>query len=191
MNYENKIDDLLQKHLTDIGFLFWETFKKKLEYPVWNRPTSSSGKYHQKDNGRVPSIAEHTYEMLFSGIKIMRLFGYKSKTEDTDVLLLAIVLHDSYKYGLDAVNHDHTDNKHDKIMGDKIAENRDLFKRFMSEDNSQLLEEAVRFHSGRWSTDIKKQSNFNWKDYNPVTFFVHILDMCSANNLIHLPKEEK
>ena len=37
--------------------------------------------------------------MLYSASKICGLFGYKNKTEKTDVLFLAAVLHDSFKYG--------------------------------------------------------------------------------------------
>lgn len=188
MEFEEKIDILLKENVTKDAFDFWMAVNKKIP-GVWDRPSSSSGKYHNKDDGRVPTIAEHTYEMLYACIKIWRLFDISPKTEQADVLLLAITLHDSFKYGENPDLNNHTDYKHDKITGDKIRNIKEVFLRFLSEDSFNLLEESVRYHSGRWSTDADEKK-FDFKDYDPITLFVHFLDMMSANNLIHLPEEK-
>ena len=187
MNFEEKIDEILEKNMTEKCFMFWKSAKKKLP-KIWNRPSSSSLKYHKDENGKVHSIAKHTWEMLYMCVKIWRLFNIKSKTEDGDVLLLAITLHDSFKYDIDPENHKHTTSKHDKIIGDMIKKGRGTFLKFLSEEKVEVLEEAVRYHSGRWSTDAGE--DFNFKDYNPETFFVHMIDMLSTNNLIKIIEEK-
>ena len=55
--------------------------------------------------------------------------------------------------------------------------------KIINEEQFLVMEEAVRFHSGRWSTDAPKKG-FNFKNYNPETLFIHILDMMSTADLI-------
>jgi hypothetical protein len=75
-------------------------------------------------------------------------------------------------------------------MGDIIQQNRETFLKLFSEEEFNILEEAVRFHSGRWSTDVPKNKPFTFKDYNPETMFVHMLDMFSTHDLIQTDVRE-
>lgn len=178
MNYKQKMDEILEKNMSEKGFKLWKGINKILP-DAWELPVSSTKKYHKKSDGRVGNIAEHTYEMLFSVVKLLRMFNYKPKTTDADTLLLAIAFHDSLKYGQFA-NRKHTDGKHDKEAADMISSNKETFRKLLSEEQFNILEEGVRFHSGRWSTDVPNQSTFDWNDYRPSTFFIHLLDMLST-----------
>lgn len=182
-NYEEKMNELLEENLTKIGYSFWCNIKEKIP-SVWDRPSSSTGKYHRKENNYVPNIAEHTYEMLFSCIKLWSIFDIKSKTSDGDTLLLAIALHDSFKYGENPENRKHTVNNHDKIIADKLRNITSFLLKFLSEDQVDQLEDSVRFHSGRWSKDATK--DFYLGDYHPYVAFVHFLDMISTKDLIKI-----
>lgn len=182
MNYKQKMDEILEKNMTEKGFKLWKGVNKILP-DAWNRPTSSTRKYHKKLNGDVPDIAEHTYEMLYALLKLFRMFNYQPKTTDGDVLLLAIAFHDSLKYGQFG-SRKHTDGRHDKEAADMIASNKETFKKLLNEEQFNMLEEGIRFHSGRWSTDVHNQSSFDWNDYKPTTFLTHILDMLSSADII-------
>ena len=70
-----------------------------------------------------------------------------------------------------------------------IHKGQNTFLKFLSEDSVDVLEEMTRFHSGRWSTDANE--NFDFKKRHPFVLFIHLLDMFSANNLIHIPEENK
>jgi len=178
MNYKQRMDELLEKNMTEKGFKLWKGVNRILP-DAWDRPTSSTRKYHKKLNGDVPDIAEHTYEMLYALVKLFRMFDYKPKTTDADSLLLAIAFHDSLKYGQWG-SRKHTDGRHDQEAADMIASNMETFRKLLDEEQYNMLEEGVRFHSGRWSTDVPHQSSFDWNDYKPQTFMVHILDMLSS-----------
>lgn len=182
MNYKQKIIDLLEKNMTEKGFKLWNGINSILS-DIWNKPTSSTGKHHKKANGDVPTCAEHTYHLLFTTTKIMRLFGYTSKTTDGDKMLFACVMHDALKYG-EFGSRRHTDNRHDKEAADMIASNKDTFLKVFSEEQFYVLEEMIRFHGGQWSTDVPKSEKFDFKNYNPETLFIHIIDMMSTSNLI-------
>lgn len=184
MNYLEKIDQVLKENMTERGFTLWNGIKKIIPN-IWEKPSSSSGKYHKKENGSVPSIAEHTFEMIYAAIKLMRLFNVKKDTSMMDVILLSIVLHDSLKYGSKG-DLEHTDVSHDKLIGDLIQQNEKTFKKLFNDSEFYILEEASRFHSGRWSTDARYNKEFDFKHFTPYTLFVHILDMCSTADLIKI-----
>jgi hypothetical protein len=178
--YKERITKLLEEHMTEKGFKLWSAINQRLP-DCWNKPTSSTGKWHKKRNGEVPSNAEHTYHMLYVASKIYRLFNIKSKTSDADKLLFAIALHDALKYG-ELGTRKHTDNKHDKTAADMVSGNKETFEKLLTEQQFYVMEEAIRFHAGQWSTDARK--DFSFKDYNPETLFIHILDMMSTSDLI-------
>ena len=121
--------------------------------------------------------------MLYSAVKLLCAFNVLPKSSDADVLLLAVVLHDSLKYGVTG-DRQHTSKDHDKLAGDLVNSNRETFSKILSESQVNILEESVRYHSGRWSTDVIDRNNFDFSDRSPVAMFVHILDMMSSNNLL-------
>lgn len=184
-----EIVKLLEINMTKEGFSLWKTFDEKLP-DIWEKPVSSTGKYHKKEDGSVSDIAEHVYEMLYVAIKLFRMFSIKSKTSEADMLLLAITLHDCLKYG-DNGQRRHTDNKHDKAAGDMIRENRETFEEILTEFQVDILEDSIRFHSGQWSTDILNKDKFNFSDRGPIVQFVHTLDMLSTADLVKTKLSEE
>lgn len=182
MNYKDKIVEILKKNMTEKGFVLWEGIDKMLP-DTWNNPTSSTGKYHKKLNGEVPSQAEHVYHLLYTTVKLFSMFNLEKCTQEADKMLFAIALHDSMKYG-NMGTRKHTDCTHDKKAADLIGTNMETFLKIMTEEQFLVMEQAVRFHSGQWSTDVPKNKEFSFKDYNPETLFIHVLDMMSTADLI-------
>lgn len=182
MNYKVKVEEILEKNLTERSFKLWKGIDAIIP-DIWNKLVASTKKYHRKMSGEVPDIAEHVYHMLYAAVKIMRIFNIELNTLDGDKILLAVALHDSLKYG-NLGTRRHTDVRHDKEAADMVASNEATFRKLFDAEQFQVLEEAVRFHSGQWSTDAPIGKPFDWKNYNIETFFVHILDMLSSNDLI-------
>jgi len=187
MNYKEKIVDLLKQNLTERAFNLWSGINSIVP-DIWDRSTSSTGKYHKKLNGEIPTQAEHVYQMLYAAIKILSIFNIESKTVESDKILLAVVMHDILKYG-DMGTRPYTDNMHDKKAADMISSNKDIFLKLFSEEQFCILESMVRFHSGRFSTDAKN-NGFEFKNYPSEIFFIHLLDMFSTNDLIQTDVRE-
>jgi len=184
--FENQINELVEKNMTEEGKTFWREIRNKIP-PVWDRYSSSTMKYHRRKDGTVPSIEEHTLEMLKSGCNVMGAFNIQPKTKDCDLLMFAILLHDAFKYGTkNPLNSPHTDNTHDSIVGNVIKNNNEMFHQLFEKEKVVLLEEIVRYHSGRWSTDVKDKDSFNFKDFDPLTMFVHLLDMLSSRDCLKI-----
>ena len=176
--YFEKIKELAEKNMTEKGYKLWRGIGSILP-KIWDRPTSSTGKYHKNGYGEVPNIDEHVYQMFYATVKILRMFNIEMKTPESDSLIFSVILHDALKYGKLGTRK-HTDYTHDKLGADMISENKETFCKIMSEKDFFKMEEAVRFHSGQWSTNAKHTNNFTFKDYNPETLFVHMLDMLST-----------
>ena len=185
--FKERIFKLLEDNMTEKGFSLWRGINQRLPN-IWNNPTSSTGKYHKKKNGEVPVQAEHVYHMLYSTVKLFRMFNIKTKTAEADKMLFAVALHDSLKYGKMG-NRKHTDYSHDKNAADMVSQNKETFQKILTEEQFFTMEEAIRFHSGQWSTDAKNQE-FTFKNYNPETLFVHMLDMMSTADLIQTDVRE-
>ncbi len=184
MNYKVEVDKLLEKNMTERGYKLWLGINTVIP-DIWDRPSSSGGKYHKKEGGRIHDIAEHTFEMLYSGIKILRMLDVRLKSSRCDALLFSIGLHDRLKYG-EHGELKHTTGKHDQLIGNLIRDNKSTFEKILTIDDMIIMEEAARFHSGRWSTDVgrKNQNSFEWSEKRPETMFVHMLDMLSSQNCL-------
>jgi len=178
VSYKEKIINLLETNMTEKGFKLWNGINSILP-DTWERPTSSTGKYHKKADGSIPTQGEHVYQLLYSTVKVWRMFDIMPKTSEADVLLFAIVLHDSLKYGKFGAR-EHSDIQHDKNAGDMVKQNKETFLKVLNEKQFVAMEEAIRFHSGRWSTDVTKKEFFDWDDFKKYTFFIHMLDMLST-----------
>ena len=177
------MQELLKKELTEPSYNLLEALL--VEIPsVWRRPSSSSGKYHQKENGYVPTIAEHTAEMLLAGARIARLFkGCERNCVKKDTFLMAIVLHDSMKYGKDPSHSKHTVSNHDKIAADFIHDVADIFESVIGAENTALLEDCVRLHNGRWSPGFSAVTD-------QMVFMVHHLDMLSTSDNLRMTDKQ-
>ena len=188
MDYKEKVVELLEKNMTEKGFKLWKGINAMLP-DAWDKPTSSTGKYHKKLNGDIPVQAEHIYHLLYSTVKLFRMFNITAKTTDADKLLFAVALHDSLKYG-ELGTRKHTSKTHDKEAADMVSQNKETFQKIMTEEQFFVMEEAIRFHSGQWSTDVPKNKKFTFSDYNPETLFIHMLDMMSTADLIQTDVRE-
>ena len=177
--YIEKIDQILKRQLTRKSFDLWIGIREKITNKCWNKHTSSSGKYHQKvdQGGRVPTVSEHTYEMVYAADKIISMFeGLINK----DVIFLSIVFHDAYKYGL-VKSCKSTEERHNVIMADIIKKNKKIFMQALTENEVGLLQNAIRYHHGKWTID---KNPFNVNKFRPEVLFLHTLDMLSSRNLI-------
>jgi hypothetical protein len=185
MDYTQAMVDLAQKHMTPEGFDLLMKIEGRMP-DIWDKPSSSTGKYHKKADGKVPSIAHHTYEMLYAGTKVIRMFGGKLISKQNDAIVMSIVLHDIQKYGPKG-NMPHTNNYHDKSMADLLEKNRKVLMKHFSDLETELVLMGVRYHSGRWSKSVANMHKFDFADYPPIVMFVHMLDMMSTADVLCFP----
>jgi hypothetical protein len=179
------INDLLKENMSVPGYALWEEISSKTTM-VMHRPSSGSGKYHNNDDGGVYTIGEHTYQILYTTIRAMKLFDTKPKSKHADILLLAAACHDLLKYGNeDPLFRKTTDKRHDKLIADTLLFNKTRILETFNVYEFNKLEQICRYHTGRWSTDATE--TFDFSKLCPEVMFVHILDMLSSQNLLKVP----
>ena len=188
MDYVDAIMTLAQHHMTPEGYDLLILIEGKMP-DIWDKPSSSTGKYHKKADGSVPSIAHHTYEMLYAGAKIIRMFGGSLRSKQNDAILMAIILHDIQKYGPKGTN-PHTTPNHDKTMADLLNKNIKRLMTHFDEKDALVVINGVRYHSGRWSKSVPNMNAFDFSDYHPVVMFIHTLDMMSTADVLQFPYVE-
>lgn len=182
--YLEKIDKILEKNLKPDTFKFWLQLKERISNKCWDRQSSSTGKYHKKEDGRNPTVAEHTWEMIYCADRIINMFdGLINK----EVIFLSIVLHDSYKYGL-CKTCQYTEEKHGEIIAETINLNKKVYRPFLTEDEIDSLIHAVKYHDGKFSS-IARKNKFDKTFLTPEMMFLHFLDMMSSRNLIKVIEE--
>lgn len=185
MAIEEVMNVILIENMSEKAYFLWMELYSKIPY-IWDRASSASGKYHKDNNNNVRSIREHTFEMLNVFIKCMDLFSISKKSKECDTFILAILLHDAFKYGInDPLNLEHTVREHDKIVANSILMSKDKFIDIINVQNYILLENMTRFHAGKWSTDAKSISNFKLSNLPLETIILHFIDCLSARNLLN------
>jgi hypothetical protein len=150
---------------------------------IWNRSSSSSMKYHKKADGSVPTIAEHSFEMFQAAVKTIQMWGNETISKRNDAFLMAIILHDSLKYGPTGKN-PHTTRNHDQQLADLFFNKKEIFLKHFNEEEFDLFIACIRFHSGRWSPDSKKTLNFSLNNLPSQVLIVHFLDMASTKDCL-------
>jgi len=176
---------LAQHHMTKEGYDLLILIESKMP-DIWDKPTSSTGKYHKKADGSIPSVAHHTYEMLYAGTKIIRMFGGKMVSKQNDAIVMSIILHDIQKYGKKGTQ-PHTSRTHDKDMADLLEKNRKTLMKHFSDSETETMIAGVRYHSGRWSKDVAYINGFDFVDHHPTVMFIHMLDMMSTADVLQFP----
>ena len=183
MKFEIELDRLLKENISETAYNFWDAATDKIiPTNIWKELASSSKKYHNKEGGFVPTIAEHTCEMLRGAIKCMSMFGITRKTSECDLLVMGVVLHDAFKRGEDGTGK-WTAKDHDSLIANKVQDSS-AFLRFLSAEQHKILVDILRFHSGKWSYEA--DNDFNFSNYHPYVLFVHTLDMLSSRNCLKL-----
>lgn len=188
MGYQEEINEILKENMSELGYKFWLGIEKKIPN-VLNKPTSSSGKYHKRAEGNIPTQGEHVWEMLYACSKLFTIFNIEKNTSEADTLLLAIALHDCLKYGAKPEGAPHTNHTHDQRAADMVSKNKEIFLKILNEGQTKRVEEAIRYHTGRWSTDARE--NFDFENIHPYSFFVHMLDMLSTTDLIKVRQKNQ
>ena len=164
---------------TELGWLKHEVFRKFLEdclqsFPpyFWEKPSSSSGKYHSKWSNQVGGLALHSRAVAQVAHQLAD--AYMLTDEEHDAVVVAAVMHDSVKYSL--AGGKHTSKTHE-------AEGALFFKRCVKAYCPDLplqdsIYKAIASHQGIWcvSATPKKFP----EDFDKIGQLLHIADMVGS-----------
>jgi len=136
---------------------FIDGFLERIPTKFWTVPSSSSGKYHPpEDNGKT-GLVIHTLKAVQIGINLCNLYEVKQKNKD--IVISAILLHDTFKNWTGFEWGKYTNYEHGKIGADRIrveASNQYNFiygEIISYKTYKKILKIArlVEIHMGRWT----------------------------------------
>lgn len=175
--FENEIQAIQSEDFRDfVRFYFDEKvgdwFKKS--------GASSTGNFHPKFAQGEGGLARHTKAVVMFCLELLRLSSYAyMKDEFKDFAIMACLLHDTCKYGME----DEVDKTCYKIHGE-LAANKvsQAWFEFFGAPAPELLCMAIRSHMGQWTEN---------KDHRPFTNIdrlVHLSDYIASRSFIDIPQ---
>ena len=110
----------------------------------WSISSSSSGKYHSNFDSGEGGLVRHTKMCVLVAEELLNLEEFNEV--DPDCIYAAMLLHDSFKYGVDG-RHYRTD--HPRLAADAWCDFAK--KKKLPEDITMAITYAIAWHSGQWS----------------------------------------
>lgn len=174
INYikDNNLKDDLKKLIKLLPDYFFEI------------PASSTGKYHPKFALGEGGLVRHTkvavriaYELLNNNT-----VGSKFTDRDKDLIIMALILHDGLKSGLE---HDkYTKFDHPLLISKYIMENKDKLN--MDIDDLRKMCSMIESHMGEWTCDNYQNKEVLPKPRTAEQRFVHMCDFLASRKFLNV-----
>lgn len=145
---------------------------------------ASTGKYHPEYAQGEGGLLRHTkaavriaYELLSDPV-----IGDKYTTDEKDLMLIGLLLHDGLKHGLPEEKYTKYD--HPILMADYIMDNEEVLELEIPE--IEFVMDVIKTHMGPWTTDYNGNEILE-KPKTKYQNFVHMCDYLASRKCILLP----
>ena len=147
---------------------------------------SSTGKYHPSFSLGEGGLVRHTKAAFKIGYELLNneSIGNIFNQEEKDLMLIAILLHDGLKHGIEKSKY--TVAEHPVIICDYIKENKD--KLTLTDNEIMFICNVIESHMGPWNTDYKGNVILP-KPSNKYQKFVHMCDFLSSKKFLDIKFE--
>lgn len=144
---------------------------------------SSTGKYHPDFSQGMGGLLRHTKAAVRIAVTLLKnnSIGYKFTDDEKDLILLALIMHDSVKRGIPEEKYTKFD--HPILAGNLIKSKKNELT--LTEDELNLLIDVVETHMGEWNTDYNGNKVLR-KPTNKYERFVHMCDYLSAQKFLEI-----
>lgn len=184
----------VEKLKTELDYIKNERIRRSAEELIKLIPdyffivaASSTGKYHPSFSQGEGGLLRHTKAATIIGKEVLSLEYTNNIFTDNekDILLLAIILHDTQKLGKEQERYTRFD--HPLLAASFIEENKG--KTELTEEEIKLLKRVICSHMGQWNTN--NYSNIELpKPNDKYEFFVHMCDYLSSKKFLDVKFDE-
>jgi len=173
----------LYRLLPEVGSIYDTELREQVEQIFihhvpdyfWNKPSSSTGKYHATEDNTNLGIVNHTRKAFSIFMRLKDSLGHKHSRrqnslskQQIEYAKAAILLHDTYKYG---------------ETGNQYKSDHGIRAKYHLHEDTELpnlpnyVLNAIHAHSGPWGTRQPK---------NKLERIVHICDMVASHSNLHI-----
>lgn len=153
-------------------------------------PSSSTGKYHPWYSNGFGGLVRHTKAAVKIAVDLLSL--EQNKHLPADEIIAALILHDTFKYGLPFKNEDDPDDHNPHTTHDHPLQAADMVMRFAPD--TEAYEELkcvaclISSHMGQWTTNSAGTITLP-KPENEAEKFVHMCDYLASRKYITVEVE--
>ena len=147
----------------------------------FHMPASSTGKYHPAYALGDGGLVRHTKVVVRIGKELLEnnSIGNIFKPEEKDILLMAMILHDSVKSGIPQEQYCRFD--HPLLASKLVRDHREELT--LSDEEIDLLCNAIEAHMGEWNKDYNGNEILP-KPSNRYQKFVHMCDFLASKKFL-------
>lgn len=146
-------------------------------------PVASTGKYHPQFAQGEAGLVRHTKAALKIAKDILSLEYMNNifTNDEKDLLLIAIMFHDTHKLGVPKEKYTRFD--HPLLAASFIKDNQD--KTTFTDKEINIITKTISSHMGQWNTN--SYSNITLpKPNDKYEFFVHMCDFLSSKKYLNV-----
>lgn len=142
---------------------------------------SSTGKYHPEFSLGVGGLLRHTKAAVRIAKELLdnESIGYKFSSDEKDLIILALIMHDSVKRGIPEEKY--TKFEHPLLASKLIKDNKDSLS--LTDDELILLTSMIETHMGQWTTDYSGNEVLR-KPSSKYERFVHMCDYLASRKFL-------
>ena len=151
-------------------------------------PAASTGKYHPEYAQGEGGLLRHTKAAVRIAYELLSdpAIGDKYTSDEKDLMLMGLLLHDGLKHGLPEEKYTKYD--HPLLMADYIMDNEDVLELEISE--IEFVMDVIKTHMGPWTTDYNGNEILE-KPKTKYQNFVHMCDYLASRKCILLPFDKE
>lgn len=174
----------------EINYIKKDSYKESLKILInllpdyfFEIPASSTGKYHPKYALGDGGLVRHTKVVVRIGYELLNneSIGFSFTSDEKDLLLMAMLLHDGLKSG---INHEkYTRFDHPLLISKLILDNKD--KLTLNDYEITLVRNAIEAHMGQWNVDYNGNEVLP-KPHNKYQRFVHMCDFLASKKFLEV-----
>lgn len=135
---------------------------------------SSTGKYHPEYALGIGGLLRHTQAAVRIAVGMFAITNYNS--EDRDVIIAALILHDTFKHG--KLYQKYTCADHPVIAYRMVLEHMQDCPRYTD------IADAIHSHMGQWNKDYRTKREIMPKPSTAIGKFVHTCDYLASRKYL-------
>ena len=151
-------------------------------------PASSTGKYHPSFSLGDGGLVRHTKVAVRIAYELLNneTVGMKFSDKDKDLIIMALILHDGVKSGMEHSKYTKFD--HPLLVSKLIMEN--VSKLSMEVDDIRKMCSMIESHMGQWNFDNYQQKEVLPKPRTAEQRFVHMCDYLASRKFLDVKFED-